>query len=490
MPLPDEAEASAISIYDTRSGTERPFTPAHPGQVGIYVCGVTPYAPPHVGHARPLVIWDVIRTHLERRGYLVTLVQNFTDVDDKLIERASRDGVAVEDLAARHSGQYLHLMERLLVRPPDIMPRATEHVADIIDLVGRLLEGENAYTSQGDVYFQVASAPDYGLLPRRDAEAMKAGARLDPNPAKRDPRDFALWKRQIPGEPSWRSPFGGGRPGWHVECSAMAHRYLGTEIDLHGGGVDLVFPHHENERVQSEAGYGVRPHVRFWVHNGLVTTDGTKMSKSLENGADLASLVDRFGGPVVRGFLLSAHYRSPLEFSMEALSDFARAYERIKRLHLATINAAPPARDLPAEEGERVMNFPVRLLRALDRDFNTARAFAELFEMVRAANALISGLSSSGGPVTDRDRENARGFARRNLAMADAALGLFARTQTEEQNPVPDEVEGLLEARRLARSRRDFTEADRIRDQIAALGYQVEDTPDGSTARPLGDPRG
>jgi cysteinyl-tRNA synthetase len=486
VPVLDDANTSAISIYDTRSGRERPFSPAHPGRVGIYVCGVTPYAPPHVGHARPLVIWDVIRTHLERRGYLVTLVQNFTDVDDKLIERAARDGVAVSDLAARHSAQYLALMERLLVRPPDIMPRATEHVPDIIELVSRLLEGEHAYTSHGDVYFQVASAPDYGLLPRRDAEAMKVGARLDPNPDKRDPRDFALWKRQVPGEPSWPSPFGGGRPGWHVECSAMAHRYLGTEIDLHGGGLDLVFPHHENERVQSEAGYGVRPHVGFWVHNGLVTTDGTKMSKSLENGADLASLLDRFGGPVVRGFLLSAHYRSPLEFSIEALSEHARAYERIKRLYLATRDAAPPARDLPGEAGQRVMTFPDQLLRALDRDFNTARAFAELFEMVRAANALISGASS----LPSRDRENARGFARRNLAVADAALGLFVRTEGEERSAVPEEVEALVEARRLARRRHDFAEADRLREQIVAYGYQVEDTPDGSVARPLGGPRG
>ncbi|MGC8487702.1 MAG: cysteine--tRNA ligase [Clostridia bacterium] len=473
---------AGITIYDTRTGSERPFVPVHPGRVGVYVCGVTPYAAPHVGHARPLVIWDVIRTHLERRGYLVTLVQNFTDVDDKLIERAAREGTSVTDLAARHSAEYLSLMKRLMVRPPDIMPRATEHVADIIDLIGRLLQGEYAYTSHGDVYFRVEEARDYGLLPRRDVEAMKAGARLEPNPLKRDPRDFALWKRQEPGEPWWPSPFGDGRPGWHVECSAMAHRYLGTEIDLHGGGLDLVFPHHENERVQSEAGYGVPVHVRFWVHNGLVTTDGTKMSKSLENGADLAELIHRYGGPVVRGFLLSAHYRSPIEFSLEGLSEYARAYERIERLREATADAAPSAHDLPGEAGGRLMAFPERLLQALDRDFNTARAFAELFDMIRAANSLMAGPAA--------DRENARGFARRNLEAADRALGLFEHDGTAISGSLPDDVRTLVERRDEARARRDFAEADRLRDAIKARGYQVEDTPEGSVARAVSGRRG
>lgn len=475
-----EETGPAITIYDTRTASERPFVPAHPGRVGIYVCGVTPYAPPHVGHARPLVIWDVIRRHLERRGFLVTLVQNFTDVDDKLIERAQREGLSVAELASRHSHTYLGLMDRLLVQPPDIMPRATDHVSDIIELIGRLLEGEYAYTSQGDVYFRVEQAEDYGLLAHRDAEAMRAGARLEPNPRKRDPRDFALWKRQMPGEPWWPSPFGGGRPGWHIECSAMAHRYLGPEVDLHGGGLDLVFPHHENERVQSEAGYGVTPHVRYWVHNGLVTTDGTKMSKSLENGADLVALLDRFGGPVVRGFLLSAHYRSPLEFSPEGLSEYARAYERIWRLHEVTHDARPPARDVSGEAGERLRTFPERLLAQLDRDFNTARAYAELFEMIRAANSLLAGPSA--------DRENARGFVRRNLAVADRALGLFSGRAMDAVT-VPEAVQTLLLRRADARSRRDFAEADRIRSEISALGYQVEDTPDGSVARLQGERR-
>jgi len=468
-------QGPAITIYDTRTGRERPFVPVRAGRVGIYVCGVTPYAPPHVGHARPLVIWDVIRRHLERRGFLVTLVQNFTDVDDKLIERAAEEGVTVAKLAARHSEAYLALMERLMVRPPDVMPRATDHIADIIELIGRLLEGEYAYTTHGDVYFRVERADDYGLLAHRDSEAMRAGARLEPNPLKRDPRDFALWKHQAPGEPWWRSPFGGGRPGWHVECSAMAHRYLGEEIDLHGGGLDLVFPHHENERVQSEAGYGTRPHVRYWVHNGLVTTNGAKMSKSLDNGADLADLLDRFGGPVVRGYLLSAHYRSPLEFSLGGLSEYARAYERVQRLHEAVHDARPPDGALRGEAGERLETFPERLLAALDHDFNTARAQAELFEMIRAANSLLASPSP--------ERERARGFARRNLEVADRALGLWAPGQVPKPGAVPEPVLTLLARRSEARRRRDYAEADRLRAEIQALGYEVQDTPEGSVAR-------
>lgn len=470
-----ERASGEIWVYDTFRGRERRFEPVHAGRVGIYVCGVTPYAAPHIGHARPSVVWDVIRTHLERRGYVVTLVQNFTDVDDRLIERATDEGVSVAALAAQHMAEYFQAMNALGVRPPDVMPRATEHIEAINELIGRLLGQGVAYARRGDVYFRVASRPDYGALARRHPEAMRAGARLDINPDKDDPRDFALWKREQPGEPAWESPFGRGRPGWHVECSAMAHQYLGDVLDMHGGGVDLVFPHHENERVQSEAGYHVPSHVRFWVHNGLVTTDGVKMSKSLDNGQDLAGLINRYGARNVRGYLLSVHYRSPLEFSVNALEEFGRARERIVRLWSQVHDAEPPRRRVGGEAGQVLDDFPARLLDALDGDFNTARAWAEVFEMVRAANSMVQ----APGP----DREAARGFARRNLAVADQALGLLDPPSPPAAS-LPVAVASLVSRRAQARMARDWATADQLRDAIWAQGYVVEDRVEGTVVHP------
>ncbi|MCL8206477.1 MAG: cysteine--tRNA ligase [Actinomycetia bacterium] len=468
-----------ISVYDTRAGAERPFEPVTPGVVGIYVCGITPYAEPHLGHARPAVVWDVIRRHLERRGYLVTLVQNFTDVDDRIIERAGREGVSAAAVAARYAEAYWQAVLRLGVRPPDYMPRATGNIPAIVDLIRRLVDKGYAYQAGSDVYFRVRKFPAYGALSHRDPDEMRTGARVEPNPLKEDPLDFALWKGARPGEPAWDSPFGPGRPGWHIECSAMAWRFLGPVVDLHGGGVDLIFPHHENEIAQSEAALDTQPHVRYWVHNGLVTTDGVKMSKSLDNGMDLARLLDEFGPAVVRGYLLSVHYRTPLDFSLAALDDFRRAFARVARLWEAVADAPPGAEPPGGPEGRILEEFPGRLLSALDRDFNTAAAWAAVFDMIRAANALLR----AGGPTAAA----AAGLARRNLVEADRALGLLLAGAVEVARPttpaVPPEVMALVAERDRARAARDWPRADALREEIGRRGWRVEDTPSGPVVR-------
>lgn len=469
-----------IQIYDTLQGAVVPFEPALPGRVGIYVCGVTPYADPHVGHARPAVIWDVIRRHLERRGYVVTLVQNYTDVDDRIITRARQEGISAAALASRHGAQYWALIAGLGVRHPDYMPRATGNMGAIVTVIERLLGEGAAYEAAGDVYFRVRRFPRYGALSHRRVDELRTAVRIDVNPLKEDPLDFALWKRALPEEPSWSSPWGAGRPGWHVECTAMAWRYLGPVVDLHGGATDLIFPHHENERAQSETALGVHPHVRYWVHNGLITTNGVKMSKSLDNGMSLAVLMDRFPPAVVRGYLLSVHYRTPLEYTVEALEDFGRGYQRVLRLW-DTVRDAPPAQDpLPDQEAPALRDFPNQLLSLLDQDFNTAEAWALVFDMIRAANRLMGDRATAG---------TALALARRNLLMADEALGLLLpRPRAVERRGVPDRVEALVSQRETLRLAKDYPAADRLRQEIRTLGYSVEDTADGPVVRLLDDP--
>jgi cysteinyl-tRNA synthetase len=317
-----------IMVYDSLRRQKVPLVPIEPGHVRIYTCGVTPYASSHLGHARPAVIWDVIRRHLKRRGYLVTYVQNFTDIDDKIIRRAHEEHIAVTALAERHIREYEAMMAQLGVQPPDISPRVTDNIEEIIDFIQRLIAHGHAYAEQGDVYFAVRTDPQYGTLSGRQVEAMMDSGRIEPSPYKHAPEDFALWKASAPDEPGWDSPWGRGRPGWHIECSAMSCKYLGTRFDLHGGGVDLIFPHHENERAQSRAYSGQEP-VSIWVHNGLITRGQVKMSKSLDNGAGLADLLRTFPPLVVRTYLLSVHYRSPLEFEPARLTAWQTAMQRL-----------------------------------------------------------------------------------------------------------------------------------------------------------------
>ncbi len=459
-----------MMIYDSFTREKRPFVPIRPGHVSIYVCGVTPYAQSHLGHARPSVVWDVIKRYFIRRGYYVHHVQNFTDIDDKIVLRAQELGTTVGDLATRYMMEYTEVMNRLGVAPPDFAPRVTENIESINAFIAELITKGMAYaTSLGDVYFRVNKAPHYGQLSGRQVDEQRVGVRVESSEDKEHPADFALWKAAEPLEPGFDSPWGHGRPGWHIECSVMASRYLGPEFDLHGGGIDLIFPHHENELAQSQSYYGVPP-ARCWVHNGLITRGNVKMSKSLGNGIGLNELLDRFPAMALRTYLLSVHYRNPLDFSEEALADWNRGMERIWELFDRVKNHPAPSERLHADWADRLENFEERLLGWLDDDFNTARALAEVFEMVRDVRA-----GEACGHV-----DTARGWARINLLKAHQILGILP----EDKSSVPPQSESilldsLLEWRQNARDRKDFAEADRIRQTLAQAGWTIEDTSQG-----------
>lgn len=462
--------AWVIEVYDSLTRRMMEFSPIRPGHVTIYTCGVTPYDQSHMGHARPAVIWDVIRRHLRRRGYVVTYVQNFTDVDDKLIRRAQETGRSVDSLAEQFIAEYHLVMNQLGVQAPDFAPRVTNNLDAIVTYIQRLVELGHAYAAQGSVYFRVKNDPEYGKLSRRKLENMLEG---ESEPGKEYPADFALWKTAVEGEPYWDSPWGPGRPGWHIECSAMSMRYLGKHFDMHGGGMDLLFPHHENERAQSRACIGAEP-VSIWVHSGLVTRAGVKMSKSLQNGVSLSELLTRHPAPVIRTYLLSAHYRSPLDFDEERISEWGQGLERIQRLW-EDVRQAPPAGAVAVGDwGQSLMGFEDEFLRALDEDFNTARAFAAVFDTV---NAAYRGINQGHG-------ETARGLARRNLSLADKILGFLVHRTPD---PGGDSIAtSLLEQRNQARQARNFALADALRDVLLNLGYEVLDGPEGTRLNRMG----
>ncbi len=456
----------AIRVYDSLTRQTRPFEPRVAGRVSIYTCGVTPYDQSHVGHARPAVVWDAIRRHLMRRGYLVTFVQNFTDIDDKLIRRAAELGRPVEDLARQFILEYDRLMEQLSVMPPDFAPQVTENIDTIVAYIQRLVDGGGAYAAEGSVYFRVKSDPEYGKLSGRKLDEMLEGVRVELEPEKEYPGDFALWKAARPGEPAWPSPWGEGRPGWHIECSAMSQRYLGDTFDMHGGGMDLLFPHHENERAQSRAYLGHEA-VNLWVHNGLITRGGVKMSKSLKNGITMAQLLERYSGHVLRTYLLSVHYRKPLDFEGQHLDAWQTGLERIYRLW-QDVEAAPAAGAIVAADWvESLIHFEERFLAAMDDDFNTAKAFGELFDMVTAAHR---GIDAGYADL-------AKGLARRNLLAADQVLR-FLPDRTESGDGALAEV--LLTRRNQARKQKNFALADALRDTLIEAGYEVLDGADGT----------
>lgn len=462
-----------IKVYDTLTRAMVPLTPRIAGHVNIYTCGVTPYDHSHLGHARPAVVWDAIRRHLRRRGYTVTFVQNFTDVDDKIIGRALEMGTSVSVLANQYIGEYHALMEKLAVMPPDYAPRVTDNMEAIVAYIGDLMGRQAAYSAKGSVYFRVAGDPEYGRLSGRKLADMVEGVRIEVEPDKESPADFALWKAAAADEPSWPSPWGPGRPGWHIECSAMSLRYLGEQVDLHGGGLDLVFPHHENERAQSRSRLGCEP-TAIWTHSGLVTRDAVKMSKSLHNGVSLLDLLQAQPPEVIRTYLLSVHYRSPLEFDLGRVQEWGQGLERLTRLW-EEVRLAPPAAELPeTEDGRHLADFEERFLATLDNDFNTARAFAEVFDMVHAANRVIA----AGGVLTGR------ALARRNLAIADEILGFLPRR--EPIGTADMAVLDLVRQRTEARLAKDFALADHLRDRLVAQGYEVLDGPEGTRIRHLG----
>ncbi len=446
----------------------------------MYVCGPTVQSPPHVGHGRSAVVFDVVRRYLAWKGFSVRFVRNITDVDDKIIAIARQEGVDPSEHAVRITELFHRGYQRLGVTVPDVEPKATEHIPDMIRLIERLIGKDLAYPRGGDVYFKVRTLADYGKLSGHNPDDLVAGARVEISEHKDDPLDFALWKQAKPGEPRWESPWGEGRPGWHIECSAMAARYLGKTFDIHGGGSDLIFPHHENEIAQSE-GAAATTFARIWMHNGMLNLGGEKMSKSTGHLVDLNEAVRRFGGRAVRLFYLQAHYRSPQEFSSDLLEDARQALTRVRRVLEKTAELSVPADPSVLAGFEE----------AMDDDFATPRALGQLFAAVREANRELD-VSGSGGPKAAAVRELAGvlGLDRssdptdRSEELDELHAAVVALADREGIEPAGDTqevVDSLVRRRSKARSAGEYHRADQIRDDLAALGIALEDTRDGTT---------
>jgi len=494
----------ALKIHNTLTRQKEEFVPLSPPEVRIYVCGVTVYALSHIGHGRSAVVFDVIRRHLQFKGYQVRFVKNFTDVDDKIIKRARDEGVSPDEVARRYIQEYRKDMEALGVRPPDVEPKATDHVRQMIALIERLIANGFAYVVDGDVYFEVRRFPAYGRLSGKNLDELLVGARVEPDERKRDPRDFALWKAAKPDEPSWESPWGPGRPGWHIECSAMSMEHLGESFDIHGGGEDLIFPHHECEIAQSEAGTK-KMFARYWIHNGFVNLGAEKMSKSLGNVLLIRNLLEHYHPDTLRLHLLGTHYRSPLDFQEMRLSDATRAGGRLRILvsrafHLAGQAGAkmiePSETELREsfihdllgaivgdELRDEVLQCHTRFIEAMDDDFNTPQAFGALFDLSHVLNRYHEiGVQ---GERLQRFLE-----AVRILLVLGRTLGLLYRhvNPFEFSAMQRADIEPLIAAREEARKCRDWKRADEIRDQINALGVIVEDTPGGPRYKWKGAP--
>ncbi|MFH1807770.1 MAG: cysteine--tRNA ligase [Pseudomonadota bacterium] len=497
-----------LQIYNTRTRQKEPFAPAAAPKVGMYVCGVTVYDLCHIGHARVYVAFDVVARALRHKGFDLTYVRNFTDVDDKIIKRANERGESAVDLASRFIETFHADMSLLGVAPADIEPRVSEHMPQIIELVKTLVDREHAYvvegTSEGqDVYFAVRSFASYGGLSGRDLDDLQAGARVDVDERKRDPTDFALWKSAKPGEPWWDSPWGKGRPGWHIECSAMGMHYLGHTLDIHGGGKDLVFPHHENEIAQSEAATG-QPFVRMWMHNGFVNIDQEKMSKSLGNFFTIREVVERFDPEALRYFLLSTHYRSPLNFSdavvEEAESRVMYVYETLARLDetLASTPAEPDGEPLSQVFAHDGLPYQPRaeFEAALDDDFNTPRTLSVLAELLRIANALMDGKEKEliGRKLKPAARARLLDAWKLEFEPLQRVLGLgqkdprpfldaLRERRCRRRDIDPTWVEEQLAQRGEAKASKDFARADQIRTELTDRGVEVRDTRDGTLWR-------
>lgn len=496
-----QREESSLRLYNTMTGAKAPLRPRVPRHVGIYVCGVTVYDLCHIGHARSAIVFDVLRRYLESRGMIVTYVRNFTDIDDKIIARAQHDGLGWREVADRYIAEYYRDMDALGVRRATVEPKATDHIADMLAIINGLVEKGKAYVEGGDVFFRVASFPTYGRLSRRRLDQLQVGARVEVDERKHDPLDFALWKASKPGEPAWDSPWGPGRPGWHIECSAMAMAHLGQTIDLHGGGQDLTFPHHENEIAQSEGVTGVE-FARCWMHNGFVTINEEKMSKSLGNFFTIREILDKspweqaVTAEALRYLLLGTHYRSPIDFSDEGLRG-AKAgldafYDLLGRLreHEGKSDRGQ-GNEIARPVLDRIEN---EFNAAMDDDLNTAQALAVLHQTRTELNrALGRGMGESLaqkanhairrlGQVLGLDFQAAR------RGQIHAAEGRSAGTSTTTgissaivETMSDTEITTLVEARNAARARRDWAAADAIRKQLADAGVTIEDRPDGTT---------
>ncbi|MDR0841282.1 MAG: cysteine--tRNA ligase [Christensenellaceae bacterium] len=462
-----------MQIYNTMSRKKEELVPLKPGEISMYVCGPTVYNFFHIGNARPFVVFDTMRRYLEYQGYRVRFIQNFTDIDDKLIRKANEEGCTVQDVADRYIKEYYTDADALGVERATCNPRATEHVRQIIGLVQTLIDKGHAYAaSNGDVYFSVRSFPGYGKLSGQSVDDLESGARIDPTEQKRDPLDFALWKGAKPGEPAWETPWGLGRPGWHIECSAMSMELLGPTFDIHAGGQDLIFPHHENEIAQSEAATG-QPFARYWMHNGYINVDNQKMSKSLGNFKLVRDIAKEFDLEAVRLFLLGAHYRNPVNFSRELVEQAETALSRIRTAR-DRLREAPVGEPTPADAAflAEVDGHRAAFCAAMDDDLNTADALGALFDFVRAVNTFVS----------EPHGQEALGKAAKLFDDIAGVLGILQHTQDEE---IPAEALKLLEARAAARQAKDWAQADSIRDALKALGFAVEDGKEGAKLKKL-----
>ena len=471
----------AMRIYNTLTKSKKTFEPVVPGQVRIYVCGPTVYDSCHVGHARSVVVFDVVVRYLRTKGYQVTYIRNFTDVDDKIINRANTVGMDALQLAEKYINEFHRDMDALNVMRADREPRVTEHITDIIDIIKNLVEKKAAYLVDGDVFFAVETFKEYGKLSGRKLADMVAGSRVEINENKRNPFDFVLWKAAKPGEPSWPSPWGEGRPGWHIECSAMSSRFLGETFDIHGGGKDLIFPHHENEIAQSEAAHG-KPFARYWMHNGFVNINNEKMSKSLNNFLMIKDIVQAYHPEAVRLFLLSSHYRSPIDFSDQNLKESEKALEKIygvrKRLD-------QEAGFTDTDRASTTSNYWPVFCEAMDDDFNTAKGVGILFNLVKEANRVLDEEGRS------LEATHTLAALTTDLMRIGSILGILqqpwqsyfekrATSQLQKMAVSVETIDALVAERAAARTNKDWKRADEIRDQLEEAGILLEDKGDGT----------
>ncbi|GAB4419509.1 MAG: hypothetical protein OHK0032_15380 [Thermodesulfovibrionales bacterium] len=483
-----EGKGGVMRVFNTLTGRKEELVPLNPGRIGMYACGVTVYDLCHIGHARSAVVFDVIRRYLKFKGFEVKYIRNFTDIDDKIINRARQEGIPWDEVAKKYTEEYYRDMDRLGVGRADVEPKATEHIPEIIEIVKGLIDKGYAYVVDGDVYFEVNKFHEYGKLSKRETEDMLAGARVEVDERKKNPMDFALWKSSKEGEPSWESPWGPGRPGWHIECTAMSIKHLGESFDIHGGGADLIFPHHENELAQSEA-YTGKPFVKYWMHNGFITIDKEKMSKSLGNFFTIREILDKFDPEVVRFFLLSTHYSSPIEFSdmllREAEASLDRYYTTLIRIEdFLRGEAGSPKPSVEEKTLEETLStFMNRFKEAMDDDFNTAQALGYIFELIREVNRFLdtrpSGQKAKELVLKTKDL----------LFQTGNVLNIFSKSPGEwydslmKTKNIPftkEEILDRIRQRQEARQMKDWARADAIRKELEEKGIILEDKKDGT----------
>ncbi|MCI5892361.1 MAG: cysteine--tRNA ligase [Clostridiales bacterium] len=460
-----------MKLFNTLTRQKDEFVPIEEGKVKMYSCGPTVYNYFHIGNARPFIIFDTLRRYLEYKGYDVTFVQNFTDIDDKMINKANELGITVKELADQYIDEYFVDAKGLGIHEATVHPRATENIEAIIGIIKHLIENGYAYNVDGDVYYSTKKFKEYGKLSHQPLEDLESGARIEVNEDKQDPMDFALWKKQKPGEPAWESPWGMGRPGWHIECSAMANKYLAKTIDIHSGGQDLIFPHHENEIAQSEAANGCQ-FANYWVHNGYINVDNRKMSKSLGNFFTVRDVAKEFDYEVIRFFMLSAHYRSPINFSKDLMDSAKSALDRIYTCmgtlkFLSENSKQDTIKDDENQVKQAFDGYKQKFIDAMEDDLNTADAISELFEIVGEANKKLTAENEPSKEILD--------YALSMLSELGGVLGLLNKAD----EGIPAEVQSLLDERQTARAEKNWAKSDEIRDTLKEMGYAVKDTPKG-----------